>query len=198
MHQIGGIVAGQRRAQNLRDAGLVEAKTRRAHAIDDDDLAWRIGLDAGIDIDDVRFGAELLFQRQRRLAHRGVIRSVNLGHDRREYRRTGRYFDQLDRRAELLADRTQLRAHGLRDRVALAMTLVLVDQIDLQVADQWPAAQVVLTHEAVEGDRSGGAGVGLPVLDFGHAGQTVGNLAKQFIGALERTAFRHVDDNLEF
>ena len=47
--------------------------------------------------------------------------------------------------------------------------MMLVDQVDLQVADLAAAAQVVLAHEPVEVDRRGGAGIGLVVGDFGHA-----------------------------
>ena len=198
IHQVGGIVTGQRHAQDLGDAGLVEAKSGGAHAIDDDDLARRVGLDAGVDVDNVGLGAEFPLQCQCGLAHAVVIRAIDLGDDGREHRRAGRHFDQFHRCPVRLADRGQLRTHGQRDGMALPVSLVLVDQVDLQVADQWSAAQVVLAHQAVEGDRSGAAGVALPVAHFSDIGEAVGELAEQLVGAFERAAFRHVDDDLEF
>ena len=63
--------------------------------------------------------------------------------------------------------------------MALAVTLMLLDEVDLQVPDQWSAAQVVLPYQAVERDRRSGSGIRLPVLDLGHMGQAVGELAEQ-------------------
>ena len=55
-----------------------------------------------------------------------------------------------------------------RSRGSGACAECLVDEVHLQVADDRPAAQVVLAHEAVERDRRSSAGIALVVRDFGH------------------------------
>ncbi len=70
-------------------------------------------------------------------------------------------------------------------------------QVHLQVGDVRARAQVVVTHQAVEVDRRGGAGVELEVGDLGHLGQVVGDLAGDARGGLERRALGHVDHHLE-
>ena len=52
------------------------------------------------------------------------------------------------------------------DGVALAVAVVLVDQVDLDVAQVGARAQVVLAHQTVEVDGRGGAGIDLVVGDL--------------------------------
>jgi hypothetical protein len=70
-----------------------------------------------------------------------------------------------------LADGFQLGAQALRNRVALFAAVVLVHQVDLQVALLGIGAQVVLAHQAVEGDGRGRARIGLHVAHLGLLGQ---------------------------
>ena len=74
---------------------------------------------------------------------------------------------------------------------------VLVDQVDLEVADLAAAAQVVLAHQAVEVDRRGRAGIGLVVGHLGQRGQVRAQLVRTARGALHRRAGGHVHHHLE-
>ena len=60
-------------------------------------------------------------------------------------------------------DQLERRTQALRDRVALLAAVVLVDEVDLQIALLGVGAQVVLTHQPVEGDRACGPGIALQV-----------------------------------
>jgi hypothetical protein len=50
--------------------------------------------------------------------------------------------------------------------VALFGALVLVDQIDLQVALLGIGAQIILAHQTIEGDGTGSARIRLHIQDF--------------------------------
>ena len=94
-------------------------------------------------------------------------------------------------------DRHHLVTHRRRHLVALAIAVVLVDQVDLDVAHLGTAAQIVLPHQSVEVDRCGSAGVGLVVGDLGHLGEVVADLVQHPVGLLQRRALRHVEHHLE-
>ena len=92
-----------------------------------------------------------------------VERAVDLRHQRRLHRRAGRHLDDLHGRAVSQPDLRQRRSRRNRDLVALAVAVVLVDQVHLDVAELRAGAQVVLPHEPVEVDRRRRARVDLVV-----------------------------------
>ena len=127
-----------------------------------------------------------------------IIRPVDFGDDRRHHWRSRRHLDNLGVAAGLLADRFDRIAHRYGDLVALARALVLIDEVDLNVSRLRRSAQIVLANEAVEIDRTGGAGIGLVIHDFRHLGDLGADLAQHARGVLEWGADRHVEDDLEF
>jgi len=97
----------------------------------------------------------------------------------------------------LLADGGERRPRGDRDLVALAVPLMLVHQVDLDVAEFRPGAQVVLPHQPVEVDRRRGAGIDLVVGHLGQRRDLRGEFLQDATRLLERGSLRHVDDDLE-
>jgi hypothetical protein len=97
----------------------------------------------------------------------------------------------------LRADGRQRGTRRARDVVALAAAVMLVDQVDLQVADVGALAQVVLPHQAVEVDRRRGAGVALHAGDFRQLADFRGEFAQHPVGGFQRAALRHVEHHLE-
>ena len=157
----------------------------------------RVVVDAVVDGDDVGRGGERAAHLFRQGHLPGVVGAVDLGHDRRQHRRSGRHLHHLDLRAMGRGDLLERRAHRLRDLVGLAVAMMLVDQVDLDVALRGQLAQVVLPHQAVEVDRARDAGVGLVVLHFRHDRDPGRHFAQHARRPLQRRAGRHVDDHLE-
>ena len=191
------VLAGEREPRDAGDLGHRNAVQRRLGGVDAQDDPLRGIEDRVVDRGQVRRlledAAHLLRERHLRV----VVGTVDLGDDRRQHRRAGRHLDDLDVGAARLRDLLQRRAHRLRDLVALAMPLRLLDEVDLQVADFAAGAQVVLAHQPVEADRRGEPGVGLVVRHFGQLRDFRGEFAQQRRGVLDRRAGRHVDDDLE-
>ncbi len=95
-----------------------------------------------------------------------VVQAVDLRHQRGQHRRPGRDLHDLGVAVVRAGDLLQGGAQRPGDGVALAVAIVLVHQIDLDVPQVGPLAQVVLAHQAVEVDGCGGAGIGLVVGDL--------------------------------
>ena len=79
----------------------------------------------------------------------------------------------------------------------LTFPLVLIEQIDLNVALVRAAPQVVLTHQTVEVDRRRGAGVDLVVGNFRYLTHVIGQRVEDAQRIFERRSFRHVHHDLE-
>ena len=126
-----------------------------------------------------------------------ALRAVDLGDDGSLYRWAWRYFDDLDVGTEPATDLLQGRPYAHRNGVALLGTVVLVDEVDLNVADVATGTQIVLAHQAVEVDRGGGAGVGLVVRHLGYGGQVVPEFMQNRRRLFHGCACRHVDNDLE-
>jgi hypothetical protein len=164
-----------------------------------DDQPFGRRFDRIVHIHDVRRGAEQRAAPRWATANlTGIIQAVDFRHQRRHHRRAGRHFDHLDVGVVALADLLQGPAHGQRDVVALAVTVLLVDQVDLDIADVGPGAQVVLPDQAVEIDRRGGAGVDLIVGHFLDRAEIAAQLAQHPGGLFQRGAFRHIHNDLKF
>jgi hypothetical protein len=138
-----------------------------------------------------------LFQARGHLLAAGLVGAVDLGHQRALHRRAGRHLHHLQLAAVARRDGVELRAQALRDGVALLVAVRLVDQVDLQVTLLGVGAQVVLAHQAVEGDRAGGAGIALQVAHLGLLGQVRAQLVQRGGGVFQRRAGRHVQHELE-
>ena len=151
-----------------------------------------------VHIDDVRRLLEGLPYALRDLQLARIIEAVDLGDERRQHRRAGRHLDDFHVGAEAPADLLQRLAHGCGDLMRLALAQVLVEQVDLDVALVRGAPQVVLTHEAVEIDRSGSASVDLVVGDFRDRRDGIRQRLKHALGFLHRRALGHVHQHLEF
>ena len=125
-------------------------------------------------------------------------RPVNFGHERLQHRRAGRHFGHGHARAEFGGDGGHARTHPFGDVVALRPALALGQEVDLHVGNVRALPHEIMAHEAVEVERRSDAGINLVIghLRFGaHGG---GDFARGLRGALQRTAFRHVEDDLEF
>ena len=140
-------------------------------------------------------------RRAHALGHRvppRLVGAVHLGDQRRKHRRPRRHLDDLDLRAELRRNSLQCGPGRRRNVVALPVAVVLVDQIDLQIAIFRILSQVVLANQPVEIDRRRRPGVCLVVGDLGDRRNVVAQRVQDAGGALDRRAGRHVDDDLEF
>ncbi len=195
--QIADILASESRPQRRDDVVLANAEQRRLRPIHIDHPARRVGDRALVGIDHAGLLAECGLDLLRDLDAPRVVRTVDLGDDRRQHRRARRNLHDLDLRAIRVANPLEFRADARRDDVALVVPVRLVDQIDLKVADVASAAQVILAHEAVEIDRCRRSGEGLVVGDLGNLRQVGAHFAQRRRRAFERSSGRHVDDDLE-
>ncbi len=87
--------------------------------------------------------------------------SIDLSDQRLQYGRPRRDFGNLDVRSEFLRHRRYRVADAFSDVVTLKVALFFAHEIDLDVSLVGRAAQIVVTHEAVEVVGRCGAGVGL-------------------------------------
>ena len=127
----------------------------------------------------------------------GIVGAVDFGDDRRHHRRSRRHFDHLGIAAMLPGNGNHPLAHRDGNLVALAVTMFLVHQVDLDVAHFRCRAQIILAHQAVEVDRAGRSGIGLIVGDLLHLSDLGRDFAQHGGGSLERGADRHVKHDLE-
>ena len=134
--------------------------------------------------------------RQRQSAF--FIRPIDLGHEGLQDRRAGWHFGHGNARAVFRGDRRDARTDALGDVVALSFALALGHQVDLQVGDMGAAPHEVVAHQAVEVEGGGHARVDLVIGYLRLDAHRGGNLASGLGRALQRAAFRHVEDDLEF
>ena len=158
----------------------------------------RIVLERGVHAHNVGSGDEGLCHPARQRLTPGFIRAIDLGHQRRHHRRSGRNFDHLDDGMVTRANFFQRRTQALRDDVALVAAVLLVHQIDLHIALFGIGAQVILAHQTIEGNRRCRAGIGLQVQHFRLPGQIGTQLMQGSRGVFKRRAGRHFDHHLEF
>ena len=182
------------RRQHLGDLLLRHAEPRRLARDRRPRQPWARRLEAVVGVDDVRRRVEQLAQRVRRRAaapHRTGRRPPP-----RSAPCTGGPGGTSTTCTERRWRRpiaASCRPHGQRDVVALAVALVLVDEVHLQVAEFGLLAQVVLTHQTVEVDRRRRARVRLEIRDLRQprAPRRASSSSTRGRG-LERRALRHV------
>ncbi len=136
--QVGDVLAAEQRAHGARHRRLRHAEAAGALTIDLDDEASARGLDAVVDVDDIRRAGKGRAHAPGDAHLPGVVRAVDLRHQRREHRRSRRHLDDLDIGARVHASAGERSAHGAGHVVALALTTVLGDEVDLDVAQVGP------------------------------------------------------------
>src|ERR1039458_2052175 len=132
---IGGIESGERRRERLRHCCLRYPEQRGLRSIERDDEPRHRGSESIVGIDDIASCIEYRAQRPTYFLLGGVDRTVDFGHQRCLHRWARRYLDHLyGCGPESLALRGQCRSNGARNIMALAPSVLFVDQIDLQIA----------------------------------------------------------------
>ena len=166
---VGGRFACQTSAQRTHDGLLRYAQQGGFAPVHQQELARCIHDAAVVHIDDA---GRLFKDGAHGLGHAQApcgFRAIDFSNQGGKYRRSGRHFHHLHVGAHPAADLLQRRAHTGGNGVALIGAVVLVHQIDLDVAHFATSAQIVLAHQTVEIDRRGGAGIGLVVGHLGYA-----------------------------
>ena len=125
------------------------------------------------------------------------IGSVDLGHHRLQHRRARRHLDHLDHGAGRFRQGLEPLAHLDRDLVAGTVTLVLVEQLYLDVALPGLAAQIVVPYQAIEVEGRGGADIGLQIGDLGDVADGLHRLVGEVGRYRQRGALGEVDDDIE-
>ena len=125
------------------------------------------------------------------------IGAVHFGDQGFQDGRAGRNFGDLDAGAEAIGDGLKARPDLFCDLVALERADVFRFEIDLDVGDVRPAAQVIVADQAVEVVRTRGAGVGLEIHDFGLLRGFLRQCLRDSRGFFQGGSVGHVDDDLE-
>ena len=196
MDQIDRLAAGgdSQRARNRVRADPVEG---RLLLVDHKARFRLIRLHIPVDIDHPRRLLENFLHLGRQLESRSIIRTVYLGHDSLQDRRTRRHLGHGNPCFVPLGDFGQTRTHPLGNVVALLLAFMAREQIDLKVGNRRPRAQKVVPHQAVEIERRRRARVNLHVAHFRLRQQRVRHLPRHRRGLLQRAVIRHVEDDLE-
>ncbi len=153
-------------------------------------------LHEGVHVGDVRRLLQDLHDVAGDLATDLLGRSVEFDDDGGEHRRAGRRFGDGQPGARRLGDRGQDLAHLGGDVVARAMALLLVGELDGDVALPRLRAQEVVAHQTVEVEGRRRADIGLEGLDLGDRLEFGAEPVRQIGGDVEIGALRHVDDDL--
>ena len=124
--------------------------------------------------------------------------TVNFGDKGLQHRRAGRHLSYGDACAVFLGDCRHARAYAFGDVMALRFPVVLGDKIDLQVGHVRSAPHEIVADESVEIKGRRRSRVDLVVRDLRLLAHSGCDFACGLRGAFERTAFRHVQDDLEF
>jgi len=127
----------------------------------------------------------------------GVIRTVDFGHQSSQHRRTGRYFSHFYPGAVLVGNALYQRTNPLGNGMRLVLPLFLPQEINLDISQIAPFAQVVVPHQAVEVERGTGADIHLEIGHFGHSPQGVTHCAGDAGGLFQRSSIRSIDDHLQ-
>src|ERR1017187_6273001 len=194
--QVARCLAGQAGAQGADDDFLRHTEHRRLAAVDQQKRLRRGSNAAVVDIDDARGLVEHRAHGFGDVAAALALRAVNLGDDGSLYRRTRRGFDDLDAGPEPATDLLQPRPYARGDDVALLGAVMLVDEVDLNVAHVATGTQIVLAHQPIEVDRGSRAGVGLVVGHLRYRGQVIAEFVEYRRSLFHRRACRHVDNDL--
>ena len=194
-HQI-LIVAAQRDANRLGDVGDGNSGERGLFLVRHEDQFRHRGLANVVHFDDARFGSQTVPDETRggqQVVVAVVCSASDFGHERRQHRRTGRQFDDLELRAPAFGEAGQFVAEPQRDRVALLSTMLLADQIDAQFRKLRSLPQVVVSHETIEVDRPRLSDVAGEVGDFGHARQGLLKFQSDGVGPLQRRSLVQIE-----
>ena len=122
---------------------------------------------------------------------------VDLGDERLKHGRPGRYLGHRDTGPVTGGDGGDGGSDAESDGVALHRTLVLGEQVDLDVRHAGALAQVVVPHQPVEAVGRRRPDVDLIVGDLLLLADGGGDLPRHLRGALERAVLGHVEDDLQ-
>ncbi len=142
--QIADILAAQGGIQVRRHRLLRHAEQRGLGAIHMHNQTFGRSFHRVIDIDNIRGGAENFPHLLGDLNLAGIVQPVHLGDQWRHHRRAGRHFHHFDVGVVFRADFLQGAAHRQGNGVALPVAVFFVHQIDLNIADVRPGAQIIL------------------------------------------------------
>ena len=81
--------------------------------------------------------------------------------------------------------------------MTLRRSLPFGQEIDLDIGDMLAASQEIVSHQAVEIERRGRAGVDLVINDLRFLADRQGNLAGGLDCLFQREAFGHIENDLE-
>ncbi len=82
--------------------------------------------------------------------------------------------------------------------MTLAVTVFLVHQVDLNIANIGPGPQIVLPHQPVEIDRGSRTGIDLIVGHFLDRAEMTTEFTQHPCGLFQSGAFRHIHNDLKF
>ena len=194
--QVADVFASDQGGDRVGDLSLVQAEAHGLGAVNREHPALHLSLAAIIDIDDVgslfEDGANLAGNRQ--LPR--IIDAVDLRDQWRQHRRARRHFDNPDICRIGIADALQRFAQGLGDLMAVAVTLRLVPQVELNIGQVGCVAQVVLAHQSIEIDRRRGADIGLVINHLGKVCNVIAELTDHARTLFQTATLGQVDQNL--
>ena len=165
--------------------------------VDDEARFLLVGLDVPIDIDHAGRGFENGLHLFSKFQAVRFIRPVNLSDERLQHRRSWWHFRNGHPCAVACRDGGDGRAHTFGDVMTLRLALMLADEVHLNVRDTGATAHEVVTHQAVEIVGRGDTGIDLVVGDFRLRADRRRHLPRHGSGLLQRSALRHVQDDLK-
>ena len=157
-----------------------------------------IGLDIPIRVHHAGRGMKNINDLLRQLQTVFLGRPVNFSHQCLQHGRARRHFGNRDAGTEFRGDLRHARTHAFGNVMALRLALVFRHQIDLHVGHVRAPPHEVVTHEAVEVEGRRDARINFVIRNFWFRADGGGDFPRCLGGAFKRTAFRHVEDDLEF
>ncbi len=192
--------AAQSDGQGFGDAGVIDPRQGRLLPVGDENEAALGIFHRVIHIPHLVFTGHA-FPHQlggRRLFGVGNPRlGIDLGGEGGDDRRPRRQFDDFEESAVIPGDARQIVAQAQGDGVALHIARAFVRQVDANVGDVRPLAQVIVAHQTVEIHGAGGADVGLKVGHLGDGGEIVLQRSHRRVGTLQGRPFGEIEHQLE-
>ena len=124
------------------------------------------------------------------------VRPVDLRHEGREHRRSGRHLRDLDVGTGPPGDRCEKLSDGDCKWVASTVAFAFRAEVHLEVGHERTRAQEIVAHEAVEVEGARSSHVHLDVGDLGQRANRPRELARRGGSGLQRGPSRHVHYDL--
>ncbi len=184
--------------QRLRNRLRADAVQRRLFLVYHEFDLRLVGLDIPVRVHDAGRVVENINDLLRQLQTVLLGRPVNFSDQGLQHRRAGRHFGHGNPCAKFRGDFRHARTHPLGDVVALRLAFVFRHEVDLQIRHVRATPHEVVAHEAVEIERRRDAGVNFVIRHLWFGADGGGDFPRGLRGAFQRTAFRHVQDDLKF